>query len=259
MLAKERRNRITEMLHRDGAVTAAALIKRLGVSPETVRRDLMLMEKEGLLSRVHGGAVEVGEMKSYRSLTRRNEEHSAEKRELAEAAAALVSEGDIIGIDAGSTAVLLAEVLRDRFARLTVVTYSLDVFSILSEKSDFTVILCGGFFLKEEKAFYGSPACDMLDSLHVQKVFICPSAVSLQNGIADYQTELFEMQKKLQMCGDRIFILADSSKFEKKALLRLDIMRPEYTYVTDSGLAEELQKLYEENGITIYAGIGGKK
>ena len=79
-----------------------------------------------MLNRVHGGAVSVGDMKPFNVLKQRNLENSNQKREVAEKAAAFVREGDIIGVDAGSTAVLLAEALKSRYSKLTVVTYSSD-------------------------------------------------------------------------------------------------------------------------------------
>ncbi|MBQ7033455.1 MAG: DeoR/GlpR transcriptional regulator [Clostridia bacterium] len=254
MLAKERRNIIQEMLRKDGAVTTAALMRRFSVSIETVRRDLLCMEDERLLQRVHGGAVSIGEMKSFQTLARRNEAFAAEKEALSHAAADLVQEGDTLGIDSGSTAIFFAEALKQRFSKLTVVTHSIDVFNILAKHADFSVILCGGHFFREENAFCGSLTLDMLDTLHMQKVFLCPSAVSLRYGICDYYTDLFAVQQKLLSCSDTVYILADSSKFEGRALLKLDEMRPEYVYVTDNGLSAELAGIYEENKIQIILG-----
>ncbi len=257
MLANERRKIISEMLQKDGAVTTAALMRRFSVSIETIRRDLLCMEEERLLERVHGGAVLPGEMKAVLSLERRNEAFAAGKEALARTAASLVREGDTVGIDAGSTAVFFAEALKERFSRLTVVTHSIDVFNLLAHHRNFDVILCGGHFIKEENAFYGNLTLEMLDRLHVQKLFLFPTAVSLRYGICDFQEALMAVQKKLLSCGDKIYILADSSKFETRALLKLDDMRPEYVYVTDGGLSKELAGIYKENGMQIIT--GGKK
>jgi len=254
LLAKERQNQILKMLQKEGAVTAAGLVERFEVSMETVRRDLLTMEQNGLLTRVHGGAVTGGEMKLFRDLAHRNQEYHEQKRELARNALQCVSEGDYIAIDAGSTAVAFAEALKERFSRLTVVTYCLDVCEILRDHDQMEVILCGGHYMKGENSFYGELTLEMLDKLHVQKAFVFPSAISLEFGICDYQRDFYMLQKKLMGISDNVYILADSSKFEKKALLKLDEMKPEYGYVTDSGLSAELKKLYQENQITIING-----
>lgn len=252
MFAKERQNKIFEIVKKDGAVTASALVELFGISVETVRRDLLEMEKQGKLSRVHGGAVAQGDMKPFLRLDQRNREFSEQKRSLSLTAADFINEDDIIGIDTGSTAIFFAEVLKRRFKSLTVVTHSLDVFEILNEA--FNVILCGGCYMKNERSFYGAPALDMLENLHIQKSFIFPSAVSLEFGIGDYNVELLNMQRRLIKSADAVFVLADSSKLEKKALLKLDEMRGEYTYVTDGFVSSELKELYSENGINIFTG-----
>lgn len=254
MLAKERKDKIMELLQENGAVTTMALVESFGVSLETVRRDLLRMETAGLLQKVHGGAVPCSAMESFQSLTKRETVHEAEKAALAKAAMAFIKEGDIIGIDAGSTAKVFAAVLRDTFENLTVVTHSLDVFRILAGYKSFSVILCGGHFLPSENAFYGALSEDMLEKLHMQKVFLFPSAISLRDGIGDFQPELFSMQRLLLSRGDHVFFLADSSKFEKKGLLRITEIRSEYTLVTDAALPETLISLYRENGVHLICG-----
>lgn len=252
MFAKERQDKIYEMIQKNGAITTSHLVEIFGVSIETIRRDLMNMEQNGQLSRVHGGAVAKGNMKPFLDLEERNKEYSKEKENLAFKAVEFISEGDIIGIDAGSTAVFLAEAIRKRFSKLTVITYSLDVFQILCES--FSAILCGGQYKQKENAFYGPLALDTIEKLHIQKMFLCPSAVSLEHGICDYQSELFQVQRQMMKSSDNVFVLADSSKFEKKALLKLEDMQSDYCYITDYRLSEEIRKLYQENNIKIYTG-----
>ncbi len=256
MFANERHNIITKMLQKDGAVTTSALVKYFDVSIETIRRDLLTMEKQGLLQRVHGGAVSESQMKSFHSLDKRNEENEDLKRELSKNAVDLVKENDIIAIDTGSTAIFFAEELLKRFSKLTVITHSMDVFNILGGQKNFSVILCGGYYNLSENCFYGSLVTDTLQRLHADKCFIFPTAVSLKNGICDYTDDLMIVQKSFLSISNKAFILADSSKFEKSAMLKLDDMKEEYTYVTDNKLSESIGKLYEENNIDI---IGGNK
>lgn len=252
MFAKERQDKIYEIVKNNGAVTASALVKLFDVSIETVRRDLLEMERHGLLSRVHGGAVAIGEMKPYLDLNERNKEFTEQKRHLALKASEFISDGDIIGIDSGSTAISFSEVLKEKFSKLTVITNSLDVFNILCDS--FSVILCGGHYLPYEKAFYGSLTLSMLKNLHMQKAFIFPSAVSFEFGICDYQKDLYQIQEQMIKSSDEIFILADSSKFEKKALLKIDDMKTGYRYITDCNINSELEKLYKEHNINLFIG-----
>lgn len=250
MFAKERQDKIYFMVKNSGAVATSNLVKTFNVSTETIRRDLLEMERDGRLLRVHGGAVEKSGMIPYKDLTDRSAECEKQKQDLALTAAEFVSDGDIIAIDTGSTTAAFARALSVRLSRLTVVTHSLEVFDILRDR--FSVILCGGHYMPEEKSFYGALTIDMFNSLHVQKAFLCPSAVSLKYGICDYQKDLYQIQKCLIELSDDIFILADSSKFEKKALLKIDDTSNDYVYITDSDLSESIKKLYAENNIQIY-------
>lgn len=252
MLAEKRHKMIYEIIQSHGAVTTATLMNKFNVSIETIRRDLLSMEQKGLLKRVHGGAVELSGPKKFYDLNKRTEEFITEKRELSINAAAFINEGDTIFVDEGSTAISFSEVLKENFSNLTIVTHSLDVFNILYRHENFNVILCGGRFKKEENAFYGSLVLDALSKIYVQKAFIFPSAVSIELGICDYQEDLYQVQRKVLERSGLVYILADSSKFEKSALLKLDEMKNEYHYISDSKLSDELVKIYKENGINIY-------
>ena len=254
MLANQRQEKILKMLRKNGAVTASNLVETFGVSLETVRRDLLELERRGQLSRVHGGAVVKSDMKPFYDLDRRNSEFGAQKENLAGRAVEFISEGDVIAVDGGSTAIPFTEMLKARFTRLTVITYSYDVFKRLCHHADFTVLLCAGDFDRAENTFYGPHALHTLHSFHAQKAFIFPSAVSLEHGIYDYMANIYAMQIGMINCADEIYILADSSKFEKTGLYKLADMEKSYTYITDGQIPPQLLELYRQNEITIYTG-----
>lgn len=251
MLVKERHVRILDLLRKQGAVTTAELTDALQVSLETVRRDLQTMEKAGHLQRVHGGAVSPGRMRPYADLPHRLESNQEGKAELSATAALFVEEDDIICIDSGSTAHFFSKVLADRFSRLTVITHSMDVFEAFSLKDGFRVILCGGCYSPQERAFQGSITIDSLKQLHVRKAFLCPSAISLRNGISDYDRELTQVQKQILSICDRAFFLAGSEKFETNALLKLCDTSVNHVYITDSALPQQYRQLYRDHERTV--------
>lgn len=111
----------------------------------------------------------------------RSNKQIPQKKELSLRAADFITDGDIIGIDSGSTAVVLAEAILERFSVLTVITHSYDVFEILRRQPGFSVILCGGCYLPSENVFCGALTLDMLSHLHMQKAFLFPSAICLGN------------------------------------------------------------------------------
>ena len=254
MFADERQSKIYEILKKKKAITTVGLVREFGVSLETVRRDLLAMEKKQLLRRVHGGAMLPLGMKEYNTLKERNEENGDKKRRLSVKAAEFVEEGDYIAVDSGSTAIFFAEALKEKFSRLTVVTHSLDVFNILAGEKDFELILCGGKYMASENVFCGSLTMENFEQICVKKAFVFPTSISMEYGIGDFQEDLLFVQRAMIKRSDRVFILADSSKFEKKSLMKQSEMKKEYDYVTDSELPKELYELYTENGYNIHMG-----
>lgn len=251
MFAHERQKLIQSMINKNGSVNTTELVKKFNVSVETIRRDLLSMEKENLLYRVHGGAVKIGEMKPFSELSERMRENNPLKIELCRTAIKHIEEGDVIGIDSGSTAFLFADALKERFSSLTVVTHSLDVFEKLCKHKDFEVILCGGHFRKKENSFYGMLTNSIWKQLHVQKMFLFPAAISFQYGLCEHNSDTVLMQQQMIKSADKVFILADSSKFECKELIKVDEMRTGYTYITDSNLPAALKAMYLENGLNV--------
>ena len=254
MLANKRHEIIMNLLRSEGAVTVSHLVEEFQVSLETVRRDLLLLEKEGLLRRVHGGAVSLGEMKPYKPPQNRQQDFSREKEQLCQNAADLVCEGDYIAIGTGTTPIHFAQTLKKRFQRLTVVTYSYTVFATLSDMPDYNLILLGGQYMTQEQCFSGQLTLDSLQQLRVMKSFVFPSALSLEYGIFGYEQSLYPLQRQLLQCCDQAYILADSSKFEFKALYKVADMRPEFIYVTDPQLPGELAQIYRDNGLQVITG-----
>lgn len=144
MLSQERQQHIKEEIEKHGAVTTAALMEHFGVSVETVRRDLLNLERDGFLKKVHGGAVRFEQMRSFHKLSKRLEENNNEKKQLARTAMRYINENDVIGIDSGSTAVCLAREIRGKFSSLTVITHSLGVFSQLQDDANIRLICAAG-------------------------------------------------------------------------------------------------------------------
>lgn len=252
MLANERHNKIYKMIQKDGAVTTAKLMELFDISIETVRRDLLTMEKEGLLKRVHGGAVAIAEFKNIAPFDVRKNENIKLKQEVAQKAMQFVKEGDIIGITGGSTAILFVEELKKRFSNLTLVIFSLDLFDILRDNNSFEVILCGGNLNHSGGTFFhGIFVHDILEKIGINKAFVFPAAISLASGLCCQSSDYALCVRKMIESATKTYVLSDNTKFEKKGGLRYSEMKKEFTYVTDRALPAELQNLYKENGMKI--------
>lgn len=256
MFATERQGRIAELVNEKGAVKIGELTQLFQVSVETVRRDLLELERQNCLRRVHGGALRIPQTGEYPVRSERAGRNHEQKSELVQNAAELICEKDTIMVDCGSTAVAFAGMLAQRFEKLTVITNALDVFEALRSKERFELYLCSGFFMGRENAFYGPWTIEGLDRFHADTAFIFPSAISIQYGIMDYDRELYAVQRKMMERSDRTVFCADSAKFEKSGLLKLADAGDGSTVVTDSGLDEAVFKLYRENQIKV---LGGKE
>ncbi len=254
MLAQERQNQLYKRICSDGAITTAEAAQIFGVSIETIRKDFLQMHAQGKITKTHGGAVRKSSVKPQREYRVRIEENYDLKCELAQKAAEFVRDGDVIGVDEGTTAIAFAEVLRDRFTKLTVVTFSLDVLQILSENKGIRVILCGGEYMPEEKAFYGIQTMQMLKAMHMQKVFLAPTGISLDAGICGYCAPILQLHQQMIASSEQVFIMADSSKFEKHALYKMSDNSPDFIYVTDSKLQHGIRQLYLEEKLQLVIG-----
>lgn len=243
-----------DLLRSKGAVTTSGLVERFDVSTETVRRDLAELESAGQIIKVHGGAVLRTGMEPNLGLNQRSKIQNEQKHAVAMKALEFLSDGDVIAIDAGSTGTCFAEALATLPIKLTVVTCSLSVFEALKESKQFKLILCAGTYAPEEQVFFGDLTLGMLQRLHVQKTFLTPSAVSMEFGICDHDGEFVSIQRQMVYFADEVFVLADSSKFEKQALIRINDMNKQFHYITDDGLSDELIRLYENNGYHMILG-----
>ncbi len=252
MFVNERYSIILDHINRKGSVLVSELVEELHTSTETIRRDLIYLENENHLQRVHGGAIALSNMNKYPSLSQRLIENKEQKQQISRIAAHLVKEDDIIAIDAGSSAVEFVQVLIKNFKRLTIITHSVKNFEMLKGIEGFHVILIGGEYLVKEDMFYGLLALETIQKLHVSKLFLFVSAISLKYGVGDFVPEAVAIQKAYLEIADQVVIMADSSKFEKTALLKICNTNTSFTYITSDDLDENIYRTYKNNNILLY-------
>ena len=251
MFADERYEYILKALRETGSVLCAELANKFDVSGETIRRDLAFLEGQRLLKRVYGGAVKISQSQGFDELDKRTEINIDKKKSLSRAAAKFVNEDDVIAIDSGSTANEFAKVLARDFERLTVVTYSLDIFELLREKEGFELIIAGGKYIRGERVFNGVTTSESLMCRHVSKSFVVPSSVSLDFGVTITLPEFYTLEKTLfEICDSKV-ILADSTKFDSASKLRLCSIDDINLLVTDDELPEDIYKNYLNAGVNI--------
>ena len=251
MLAEERKEKIIQILEEKGQIKVSYLTKLFNVSLQTIRRDLEILEAEGLIKKVYGGAILNKE--KFKNLTRSTREKQSleEKEEIAEIAVKLIKEGDSIALNDSTTNLAIAKKLRKNFKNLTIISNSLTIINELSDIEGFDVILAGGILNVKEQAFFGEITERILDSFIIDKAFISVSSFSLKTGITDYPLEEVQVQKKLLDISQKSIIIADSSKLESTSIIKVTDVSHVDLLVTDSNISSKTKSTYEKEGISI--------
>jgi DeoR/GlpR family transcriptional regulator of sugar metabolism len=239
-LARQRQAFILERVREQGGVRVADLVRALGVSDMTVRRDLELLHDRGLLEKVHGGAASIeGSSKFEPGFTVKSGMMEREKERIAEAAAGLVEPGTAIAISAGTTTFALARRLVD-VPGLTVVTNSVPVADALHKdgRSDQTVILSGGVRTPSD-ALVGPFAVEVIRSLHVDTVFMGVHGMDPKSGFTTPNILEAETNRALIDAGRHLVLLADHSKWGVVGISSIGRLEEADVLITDSGLHPE--------------------
>lgn len=251
MLKEERRSEILIELNEKKVVKALELANKYNVGIETIRRDLDYLEQAGKIKKVYGGAELLEKKLEVKNYLERLTISVDEKIELVDKAMRLIDDGDSLSLNDGSTTLFLAKALKNRFNRLTILTNSIDIAQELSDKKEFKIILTGGIFSHEERAFFGSCAESIIDNFIIDKAFIGISGISLENGITDISLSEANVQKKIIENSKELYILIDSSKIEKDSLVKVSPLEKVKVLISDSKIDKKILELYKRNSITI--------
>lgn len=250
MYAEERQQRILQQAREHGRVEVAGLTTLLGVTSETVRRDLTALERHGLLRRVHGGAIPLERLGFEPGIAARDAVLTAEKERIAKAALEeLPAEGSIL-LDAGTTTARLADALpSDR--ELTVVTNSLPIAMKLSTRPNLTMLFLGGRVRGRTLAAVDVWATRALEDTFVDVAFIGTNGFSVERGLTTPDST--EAAVKAAMIGSarRAIVLADHTKFGNDNLIRFGSLEDVELLITDSGLDRSFVPTIETTGVQV--------
>lgn len=249
----QRRAQIADLVRQSGAVRVADLAERFQVSEVTIRADLVHLEKQGQLVRDRGGALPLDharEITSLLAVEQRAHLQIAEKQRIARAAAQLVSPGDTIIMDAGTTVVEMAPHLAG-ITPLTVVTNALNVALEVAAKTDARIILLGGNFSRESSSTLGSFGEQTLDELRVQKAFLGTQAFDLEHGLTDTTLEIAQIKRAMIKAARRVILLTDSSKLGHSGFIKVAPLTAMQTIITDDALKPETRSALEALGLEV--------
>ena len=248
MLASQRRAAILAIVEETGAIRVSELVEQLGVSDMTVRRDIERLDGDGLLERVHGGAMAIlPRATDEPGFTAKSGLMIAAKQAIAAAAAARVEPGATIGISGGTTTYEFAGAIRG-IPGLTVVTNSVPVAQLLHESpgADHVVVLTGGVRTPSD-ALVGPVAIAALRGLHVDRLFLGAHGIDRAAGLTTPNLVEAETNRALVAASRSVSVLADHTKVGIVGLSTFMQLSEVDTLITDSGITARARAVLEES------------
>ena len=242
MLAEERRLHLVSFARNEGRVDASEAAARLKVAVETIRRDLEILQRQGVMRRVHGGGILVDRIQSEYSVSIRRTQNSEVKNRIAQVASQYIPKSGTIIVDAGTTTEFLAPYLRDN-PDLTVVTNSLNL-SLAIGESTTNVVLVGGKMRPITLSTVGTLAVAMISEVFASVSFIATNGIDPQAGFTTPDIEEAEVKRLMIKNSQESIVLADSSKFGQRFGTRFATLGQVDRLVTDlSASSQSLEPL----------------
>ncbi|MFT5239411.1 MAG: DeoR family fructose operon transcriptional repressor [Candidatus Promineifilaceae bacterium] len=248
-LAAERQERIHALITERGTLRVDELADILSVSLATIRRDLLELDRRGLVKRVHGGAMSVRNRVVEPMFDDKTSIASAEKQAIAAAAYHDIESSDTIFLDGGSTILALARLLQGR-DDVKVVTNSLRVATLLAGGGP-RLILIGGQLRHLSQTFVGPLTEPILSELHVDKAFMGTIGLSLDAGLTTTDADEAFTKKRVMRCANRVLLLADASKIGKVAFAHAGDIADLDVLITDDGIDQPTRESIENNHVDI--------
>lgn len=249
MKLSKRQTSILETTRQYGTVRISDLAETMGVSLETVRRDVRPLVDGGDLIKMHGAVSLSGGM-SEAPFERRLRENAVEKRLIAGTVAGMISDGDSVMIDTGTTTSILAKELLGKTG-LTIVTNSSDVARTLATVNDNRVYMAGGELHGDNGAAFGRSAIDFIADFKVRHAIISIAAVDADMGLMDYHLAEAEFARTVLGCGQQRLVITDHTKFNRTALVRVAGFADFDCLVTDHPPPPEIAQRLDEAGTAV--------
>jgi DeoR/GlpR family transcriptional regulator of sugar metabolism len=248
MLTAERRQYILRMLNRDGKIIAKELSEKLGLSEDTIRRDLRDLADEGQLMRVHGGAVPVSP--AIANFNVRREQAPEAKATFARVAARLVHSGQVVFLDGGTTNLQVAQQL-PKDLNATIITNSPPVAVALTEHPNIDVVLLGGHLLKPSIVTIGTATLKEISMVHADTYFLGICSLHPELGISTGNLEEAYLKRAMIERSADVIALVAPEKLNTAASYFVGPLEELSEIITERSVADELLVPYQALGITV--------
>lgn len=253
MLAAERRRVITERIRATGQVVVSALSTEFQVSEETIRRDLESLEKEGIATRIYGGAVLCGNDHAAPPYSIRKNTNIEPKVSIARKLSEMVRDGDTLMVDESSTSAYAVRALRQK-KNITLITNSLELLREMTGQDTWHIISTGGSLKTDVLALVGPHALRTVRSYHASYAVLSCRGINEQLGLADSDDAVVQIKQAMIEACDCAILLADHRKFDRSGLVALGSLGQVDKLITDTPPSPQWQQRLKKNGVELVCG-----
>lgn len=245
MLQENRFLKIINYLKQNQTATLNSLAQETESSIGTVRRDLKLLEEDGMLQIVRGGAVLKNNDLTKQRFDLRGMEHQNEKQSLSKALKQVITDGQAVALNGGTTNVEVARYLAENYQRLTVITNNLHILKVMELAKSFTLLVPGGVLDYDEYTVYGKQCERDMRSYNIDVALLAVNAVSLEKGVTDFRLREIGIIRALLQSSKKRVIVAEHSKFDRISCINVCGLDQIDLIVSDNFVTEETVKKYE--------------
>ena len=253
-----RMRRVLELLQTRDAVTVAELARTFDVSEVTVRNDLTILARRGLVARVRGGAraLQRGHSEVAFDVRLRIEEDA--KRAIARAAAAMVADGEAVALDSSTTAFYIALELREK-RELVVVTNGLRIASALADAPGVSVLVLGGVVRMAAMSVVGDFASSVLRSTRIGRGFFGARGISADGGLMDLNPDEVKIKREMADACERVVGVFDHTKWRRSALFTFVPTQRIEAIVTDAAAPADLVQEWRDRKVEVVTAASDRK
>lgn len=248
VLVAERRQRVLDLVSRQGIISLEDLARAIDKSESTIRRDLEYWNRQGVLKRTRGGAIFVGDGSTLPALDERSDRQIEEKRTIARAAVQRIREGDAILLDGGTTTLEVARQLVGR--SLQIVTNSLPIAALFANSRETDLVMLGGYVYPKTGVALGPLTVRMMEDVHVQQTILSVGGLTAK-GLFNSNLLLVETERQMMRSADEVVVVADHTKIGRQALAFLCETAAVDVLIVDAGISAEQRALIERADVRL--------
>jgi DeoR family glycerol-3-phosphate regulon repressor len=255
MFLTDRQTHIVALAKSAGRVFVEELAGRFSVTPQTIRKDLNDLCDAQLLTRIHGGATFPSGTENVK-YDQRRQIAATEKLAIGIAAAELIPDNASLFINIGTTTEAVGEALV-RHRELMVITNNINVANRLRVIDDIEVVIAGGVVRQSDGGIVGEAAVDFIRQFKVDYAVIGASAIDADGALLDYDFREVKVAQAIIANARHVILVADSTKFERTAPVRIGQISQVHTFITDRCDVASIRNICQENGVALVEAAKG--